>query len=152
MKRQTRTIGSILKIELGDQSHSYAMILDKASIAVFNIKTRDELSAEEILNTDTLFIVAVYKSSITSGRWPKIHKSVLPEKFKVLPPKFIQDPIQPWKFQLYEPNSGKMTDCSREDCLGLECAAVWEAPHVESRIVDHFNGVENKWVRLVSIK
>jgi Immunity protein 26 len=74
MKRQQRTIGAIVKIPLKDGFHSYALVLDKASIAVYNLKTKSELTIEEVITYDTLFIIAVYNSAITSGHWPKIGK------------------------------------------------------------------------------
>ena len=68
MKRQTRTVGSVVKIILADDSYSYGIILDKSSIGIFNIKTKDDLLLSEILKADILFIVAVYNTAITSGR------------------------------------------------------------------------------------
>ena len=89
MKRQTRTLGSIVKIILADDSHSYGIILDKSSIGIFNIKTKDDLLLSEILKADILFIVAVYNTAITSGRWRKIGKTNLDNRFTTLPLNFI---------------------------------------------------------------
>jgi hypothetical protein len=74
------------------------------------------------------------------------------EKYKTLPLKFIQDPIQRQSFQIYDPNTGNIHPSKKEDCIGLERAAVWEASHVEDRILDHFEGRENKWVKSLQIK
>jgi len=40
---------------------------------------------------------------------------------------------------------------SREECAGLEAAAVWEPEHVEDRLRDHFAGRPNKWVESLRI-
>jgi hypothetical protein len=152
MKRQKRAIGSILQIDLKDDTHSYAIVLDKASIAVFNIKTKEDVSILNILNKEVLFIVAVYNSAITSGRWKKIGTTIPDNRFTNLPLKFIQDSINPQIFEIYNPNTGLTTPATKEQCLNLECAAVWEAEHVESRILDNFNGQENIWLRQLQIK
>ena len=152
MKRQQRTVGSIIKINLDDNTHSYGIVLEKASIAVFNIKTNNELTVSDILKEDILFFVAVYNSAITSGRWQKITKVPLKERFKTLPLAFVQDSINPENFEIYDPNTGVMAKATKEQCLTLDCASVWEAEHVESRIQDHFNGKENIWLRQLQIK
>jgi len=152
MKRQKRTVGSAFKIPLTDNTHSYGIILEKASVAIFKIKTNNSLPISEILKEDVLFIVAVYNSAITSGRWEKIGKTPPDERFTILPLNFIQDSINPEHFEIYDPNTGQITKSSRENCLGLECAAVWEAEHVETRILDHFNGKENAWMKQLQIK
>jgi len=152
MKRQTRTIGSIIQINLEDNSHSYGIILDKASVAIFNVKSNADLPILEIVKNDILFIVAVYNNAITSGRWKKIGNTILDDRFKTLPLNFIQDSINPEIFEIYNPNTGTITKSTREECRNLECAAVWEAEHVESRILDHFNGTENIWLKQLQIK
>lgn len=152
MKRQTRTVGSIIKINLNDNTHSYGIILEKASIAVFNIKTKNELAVSDILKESILFFVAVYNTAITSGRWQKIVTVPLDKRFKTLPLTFIQDSLNPENFDIYDPNTGVITKATKEQCLTLDCASVWEAEHVESRIQDHFNGNENIWVRQLQIK
>ena len=91
MKRQKRTVGSIFKIVLNDNTHSYGIILEKASVAIFRIKTENDLSIVDILKEDVLFILAVYNSAITSGRWKIIGAVALDSRFLTLPLKFIQD-------------------------------------------------------------
>lgn len=147
MKRQTRTPGSIVKIILADKSHSYAIILHNASVGVFNIKTTADILVSDILDADILFIVAVYNSAITSGRWQKIGKTKLDDRFTTLPLQFIQDQTNPASIEIYDPNTGLARKASKEECLHLERAAVWEAAQVESRILDHFNATGNVWVK-----
>ena len=152
MRKQRRTVGAIVEIPLADDTHSYGLVLDKASIAIFNIKTENEFSIADILKEDVLFIVAVYNDAITSGRWKKIGKTAIDEKFQELPMKFIQDSLNPSKFESYNPNTGEITPSTKEECIGLERAAVWEAEHVESRITDFFNSRENVWVKQLELK
>jgi hypothetical protein len=65
---------------------------------------------------------------------------------------FIQNTLDPSKFSLYDPNTGEMTPATKEQCIGLECAAVWEAEHVVDRINDHYAGRKNKWLEQLEIK
>ena len=64
---------------------------------------------------------------------------------------FIQDPINPEKFELYNPNTGEITSTTRDEAKGLERAAVWEAEHIESRLRDYYEGKENTWVNQLKI-
>ena len=66
--------------------------------------------------------------------------------------KFIQDILNPKNFKFYNPNTGEITPANREDLKGLECAAIWEANHVEDRLRDHFLDKPNVWVELLAIK
>jgi hypothetical protein len=56
------------------------------------------------------------------------------------------------KFRLYNPNTSEITVGAREDCVGLERAAVWEPEHIEDRLRDHFNGIKNIWEESLKIK
>ena len=69
-----------------------------------------------------------------------------------LPLQFIQDELNPKNYQLYDPNTGQISKASKEECIGLERAAVWEAEHVEDRLRDFYSGVQNKWVEQLKIK
>ena len=74
------------------------------------------------------------------------------QEYQTTPLKFIQDSLNPNNFELYNPNTGEITKATREQCEGLECAAVWEAEHVEDRLRDYFDGKPNTWVEQLAIK
>jgi len=151
-KKQKRTVGSIIEIQLEEGYFAYGQIL-RAGIAVFDLYVPEHLKDISLLNSATeLFIVQVYDDAITNGRWLKIGKLSIRRGFEILPMKFIQDAINPESFQLYDPNTGEIIDAKKEDCIGLECAAVWEAEHVESRIIDYYSGRPNIWVENLKIK
>ncbi len=147
MKRQRRVVGAFLKIKLPNGQHCYGRILDKANYAFYDFFTEnDNADLEQIAKKKVLFIVAVYDDAVTSGRWLKIGKSPLEPDLQVLPLKFIQDKLNPDNFELYDPNKGTAKKASRQDCINLERAAVWEPDHVEDRIVDYLNNKYNIWV------
>jgi len=153
MKRQRRIPDSIVKIELEDGYYGYAQILEK-SMVYFEMRTKNELRGkllEALLEVQILFFCSVYNDVITKDRWLKVGKLPIKTEFEVLPMKFIHDDLKLGFFELYDPNTGEITSSIYEKCKDLECAAVWEAEHVEDRLRDHYNGVENKWVKSMSL-
>lgn len=39
-----------------------------------------------------------------------------------------------------------------EECEGHKRAAVWDPCHIESRLLDHFEGWSNKWVESLALR
>jgi hypothetical protein len=153
MTNQRITIGSIVEIRLSNEYYCYAQILGKAAYAFFDYKSNEKLSDFTILKKlPVLFVLSVYNDAVTKGRWLKVGKMEISNYLKILPRQFIQDSIDNQKFELYDPNTGEITPTTKENAEGLECAAVWEAEHVESRIMDYYNGVPNDWVEQLKIK
>lgn len=152
MKKQRRIPGSILEIQLEDQSFSYAQVL-KMGVAFFDLNVKDPLTdLNVILEKPVLFIIEIYDQIITKGRWKIVGVMPIRPDFINPPLKFIQDQLDIDKFELYDPISGDIYPATREECIGLERAAVWEAEHVEERLIDHYNNRENKWVKMLSMK
>jgi hypothetical protein len=152
MKKQRRIPGSILEIQLEDQSLAYAQVL-KTGVAFFDLNAKDSLTdLHVILEKPVLFIIEIYDHIITKGRWKIV--GTLPIRPDLIKPplQFIQDQLAPDKFELYDPISGDIYPATRDECIGLECAAVWEAEHVEGRLIDHYNNRENIWVKMLSMK
>lgn len=150
MPKQKITIGSILEININNQYYSYAQILKNSSVVFFDYKTTNKLGDfSNLEKAPILFILAVYNHVITRGRWKKVSKLKIREDCIVLPMKYIKDEISSSKYELYNPNTGEIIPSSKEECNGLERAAVWDAEHVESRILDFYNGVPNIWVEQI---
>ena len=139
MKRQQRTPGSIVLIDLGNGYYNYAQILNDG-LAFFDIYTNEaELeNLTVLLEKPVLFILEVYRDVISTGRWLKVGKLPIRDDLKVVPLQFIQDKLNPKLFRLYNPNTGEMFPATRDECEGLEVAAVWEAWEVEQRIKDYY--------------
>jgi hypothetical protein len=143
-------VGDVIKIPLGDGTHSYGLILSGASYAFYDSRTSDDLAIEQITKLPLLFVIAVMSSATKEGRWSKVGR-VKDNDSLTIPPKFIQDPLRKESFSLYE-NSGEIRKATKEECLGLERAAVWDPEHVEDRLRDHYAGRVNKWVELLRIR
>jgi Immunity protein 26 len=145
MKRQRITEGAILEINIENQYYVYAQILLKGlGYAFFDFKSEKKISDYSILEkSKVLFTVMVYNDVITQGKWVKVGKLDVREDLRVQPMKFIQDTLNPTKFRLYNPNTGEMIPATKDECKGLEVAAVYEAEHIELRISDYYAGRVN---------
>lgn len=146
MARQTVTIGSMVEIQLEEHLFAYGQIVSRSEVAFFEpIGSRldAKLLAEKPLKV--LFVIAVMKSAITSGRWVKVSKSAIAQALLQPRDYFIVDAISGHVF-LYRNDTGVMRPGSMAEAYELECAAGWSAEHVEDRLRDHFYGVKNVWV------
>ncbi len=147
---QKRTIGSVFKVNLGDGYHSYGQVLNIEVEAFFNIRTKEELKLEEIINKEILFIISVHKHAFNDGRWKIIGKGQVKENLKKSPPFFLQHPLDKNKMQIYE--DGAFRPALKKEIKCLERLAVWDANHVEDRLRDHFAGKENIWLNQLKFK
>lgn len=147
--RPRRIVGSVVQVPLGDGSHSYGQILAEADFAFFDIRSSGPITAAEVVNRPVLFRVAVMNHAVTSGRWPIVGSAPIRSDLQRPQQKFIQDKLNPNQFEIYF--GGQIRPASREECAGLEAAAVWEPEHVEDRLRDHFAGRSNKWLESLCI-
>ncbi len=148
-----RKDGAFIEIALPNGKFSYGRILPKAGYAFYNIYSDSKISdINKIKNSKVLFILGVYKHAITKNRWKIIGNSELESELNKMPLEFIQDQLDPTQFEIYDPNTGEIKPATKAECLGLECAAVWEPEHVEDRIIDYFENRPNRWIESLKIK
>lgn len=151
--RQQNTLGAIVEIDLEDGTFAYAQILDKGFV-FFDFRSQEKMSSarlDEVYDSETLFIISVHKHAVSRGRWIKVGKRPIKLAHEKLPMKFMQDRDSGY-VRLYDPNTGSIAPTNLESCRNLERAAVWDAEHVEERLRDTFNGVENRWVALLALQ
>ncbi|MGL5095390.1 MAG: hypothetical protein ACRDD1_07370 [Planctomycetia bacterium] len=146
--RQRRSVGAVLKAPLGDGWHAYAWTLPEADFAFFDLRASSDLPATEVVRLPVAFRVAVHKSAWTDGRWLRVGKAEPPPETLAPAPKFVRDALN-GRLSIYL--HGVIRPAAREECVGLECCAVWEPEHVEDRLRDHFAGRPNKWVRSMAL-
>jgi hypothetical protein len=148
-----RKEGAFIEISLPNGKFSYGRILSKANYAFYDVYTDHRVTdVKEVQKQNVLFINSVYKFAITKGRWKKIGHLDLEAELQKLPNKFIEDQLNPGYFELYDSNTGEITPTTKDKCIGLERAAVWEPEHIEERIIDHFEQRPNKWVEQLKLK
>jgi len=151
MKKKLRKIGDVVKIPLDDEFHGYARVLRSGLFAFYKLKTRKEIPLTEVLKEPVLFKVCVMEYAISDGRWEVLGNYPLEDPLKEHPLFFKQDPISK-KIYLYNDLTGEEILATKEDCVGLERASVWDPEHVEERLRDFFDGRLNRWVELQKLK
>ena len=149
-KRQKRTLGDVVSIDLGGGFYGYARTLEEALYAFYDCHTKKVLPVDEIVRSPVLFQVAVMDHAVKSGCWKVLGNVPLDGALLNPPARFIQDPLRPDQFSIYE--KGRTRPATGAEAVGLERAAVWEPGHVEDRLRDHYAGRKNKWVESLKIK
>ena len=149
-KGQRRLVGSVVKIPLEREWHSYARVLPEPLCAFYDCRTRADLTVEEIVLKDVLFRLWVMNRALTSGRWEIVGKAPLSDGQLVAVPFFKQDALDPRKVSIYL--DGKERPATPAECSGLERAAVWDPEHVEDRLRDHYLGQPNKWTQSLRLR
>ena len=148
-QRIKRILGDVVEIVLGPDLLTYAQVVPDASFQFYDYLSKKTPLVEEIIRAPLLFIIAVMDDAVTSGRWRRIGNVPLAQPFYV-PPKFIQDPINPRLFSLYE--NGQIRSATKAECIGLERASVWYPEQVEARLRDAYAGRENQILNLQRIR
>jgi hypothetical protein len=149
MMPQKRTAGDIVRVPLGDGTHTYARVLPEATFAFYDSRSAELLPVTEVVKKPVLFFVAVMNRAIKERRWEITGHVPLETGFQS-PPRFIQDALNKKRFEIYQ--HGRIRPATRQECVGLERQAVWEPEHVEDRIRDHYAGRPNKWVELLRMR
>ncbi len=139
MKRQKRTIGSILEIPI-DGKYYYGQILPFCLTVIFDFVSDTPIKDFRVLETaPVLYKITIYRQVVTCGEWLKVGKLPLREDFKIPPMKYIYDRFKN-TYELYNTGTGEITPCSKEEARGLEICAVWDSNHVVDRIKGHYSG------------
>lgn len=145
--------GAFIEIVLPNKKFTYGRILGKACYAFYDLYSDDKISdIESIKNAKILFVLAVHNDAIKKNRWKIIGIAEIEKEIRKIPLAFIQDELNPSQFDVYDPNTGDIRKATKEECTGLERAAVWDPEHVEDRITDHFEKRSNRWVESLKIK
>lgn len=148
-KRQKRTVGAVIKVPVDNYS-IHAQILEEMDIVFFDTKSQKNITAESAVDFPVLFRIPANSDAILNGKWLKIGNAIIKDEFTKPIPRFIQDALNPNKFQIY--HTGKIFQSSKDECIGLECCAVWAVNHIEDRIRDYYNGIPNIWLEQLKIK
>jgi hypothetical protein len=115
-----------------------------------NYRGKTELSAEEIVQVKSLFKVMVMDRAIKSFRWPVIGHVELPPVW-LHPVKFYkQDALHPERLFI-KWSDGTEIPTDLQGIERLEKAAIWDPEHVEDRIMDHFAGRPNRWLKSLAL-
>jgi hypothetical protein len=144
--------GTTIRRSLDDGYTYYGRLLEFPWAVFYDHRgeaPEDDPSA--VVDHAPLFTVAAHKDLLAEGEWEGI--GVVPLDGSLRPPKeqFIQDDLDPDDCQIIN-DEGEMRPATREECEGLEAAAVWEPEHLAERLVDHYAGRPNEWVESLKLR
>ena len=140
--RQRRVVGAVMEINIDDEYYVYAQSYPHSQEVVFDYRSSEPLEdLSVLLSAKQLFRVAVYRRVIGSGYWKKVGKLPLREDLLPIQMEYVYHKYDDIQFEIYNPATGKMTPATKEECRGLEPAAVWDYMHVKQRIKDYYNGL-----------
>ena len=144
-KRVRRRLGDILRIDLGQGVHSYGQVANEPLIVFFDAVFTEAPPPEQAVKLPVLFRICVHNDAVQKGVWAVVGNLPLAPENAVEPYFYKQDAIS-GALSVYHSSyadSGWEHPASEAKCEGLECAAVWDAEHVEGRLRDHFAGRPN---------
>lgn len=139
--------GNVFEVVLPGGGFAYGMVIDFPLVAFFDVRFAERSPIADIVSRPVAFRIWVMRSCLGRSSWPVIGFASVPNALSQSPDFYKFDSIAR-RFFLYRGHSEE--PASREQCLGLECAAVWSAIHVESRLDDHFAGRPNLFVESLS--
>jgi hypothetical protein len=139
--------GTIFEIPLDDGSFAYGMVIKRPLAAFFNLAVNQRPSLEYILSQPVAFRVWIMDSSLGSRGWKTIGNRSVPSEL-AQPGVFYKYDLISHRFSVY--SEGNESTATKEQCIGLECAAVWSSVHIQSRLSDHIVGRPNAWVESLS--
>jgi hypothetical protein len=152
-KRVRRREGDVLRIDLGDERHSYAQVAAEPLIVFFDGAYTEDLAPEQAVRLPVLFRLCVMNQAVTRGFWPVIGRQALAPENEQEPFFFKQDVVT-GNLALYHSSFASTNweqPATLSECEGLENAAVWDPEHVLDRLRDHHADRPNKWVDSLSI-
>jgi hypothetical protein len=125
-------IGDVFEIALPNGKYAYGRVYHDASIGIYR-NISDTPGQPPIGSRDFLFNVGIYNDILSSGQYPLVgHDPFDKNESSWPPPNFILDPIS-GEYSIYF--EGEIRNASKEECQGLEEAAVWDIGDIVSRIL-----------------
>ena len=140
-------LGKVVEISHSDNSFSYGLVLESPLVAFSNRTFKSRQTQFSDLFNDSIFIVWVMKYALGKKGWLKVGKLKTHRLFGRSHAFYKFDSINK-SFSIY--CNGVETPAKLEDCINLECAAVWDKSHVEDRIFATNKGEVCKWSKSLS--
>jgi len=142
--------GAFVRILLPDGSYGYGRLLEFPYVAFFDFRTMDPIcDLAEIMAKPVAFTVAVHKSAVEA--WEVIGQRPVRDMADLTFERFVQSPTNRRDCKIVD-RGGQERSASPGECVGLDPVAVWEAEHVESRLLDALFRRPNKWVASLKVQ
>jgi len=146
MSKQKEVLGAFFKVQIDNNYHTYGRIIANYVYAFYDFKTnKEESDLLKIEKSKIIFKIFVNHKAIASGAWKIVGVSELSSELEQTVPFFIQE-IGDIRCCWIDLN-GNRTKVVVEDCIGLERLAIWDQVHVEKRLFDYYNGIQNEYLQ-----
>lgn len=137
MASKAETPGALYRIPIGVEDHAYAVMLALPGYVAFYSNDVEFSDTGSPIGAP-LFVLIVAKSAYARGRWGSPIRYLKPHELIDIPKFFWQNVGVKSDCKIIDPASHRRISAKPADCLGLEREAVWEYPHIESRIADSY--------------
>lgn len=135
--------GSFIRIPLEDGSFGYGRALGPPYTAFYNYRTTEPSSdLDEIASQPVLFRQSVRLP--TDKRWVNIGYRELDGEV-ARPSLFFMQSVGNFTDCTIFDSAGMRRTATPAECVGLERASVWDAHHIEKRLLDTFMGRPNEY-------
>ena len=138
MRKKTYKPGTFLRIPLGDGTFAYGRQLEQPYKAFYNYRTSipsddlDTIEKKPVLFRQTVRV-------LDSDKWEVIGIRNLEGEVTEPVVRFHQEIGDYRKCTIFD-SLGNERLATPEECIGLERQAVWDAHHIEERLLDTFEG------------
>jgi hypothetical protein len=132
-KRRKKKIklGDVYAIPLPDERYGFGRVFKDSCIAIYKHIGNDLEDTPK--QEDYKFIVGIYDYPLQNGEWAVVeNRPFLNDEDSWPPPQCIIDPID-GSYSIYY--KGEIMNSNKEQCEGLEEAAVWGDNHIIDRIM-----------------
>ncbi|MFS1861275.1 hypothetical protein BCU90_19860 [Vibrio lentus] len=140
-------IGKVVEIKLENGLYCYALVIGEPVVAFSELFFEEPQSDFDTMFDDSTFCIFAMKRALGPKGWVKVGKINNHPLFSKKHQFFKFDLISK-TFSIY--SECEETPATREQCLGLECAAVWDKKHIEDRLLAKSQGKECAWTTSMS--
>jgi len=138
--------GDLIRIKI-NKEYLFLRALAYEDFAFYDFKSKTKnVDSKEIISKEIVFKTFINTRSIEDGDWKVVDNIPLDENLKNSK-YYLTDAIDPNYFRIY--NNGKITNSTKEKCIGLEIHAIWDPIHIYERIKDYYLGKENMVLKVL---
>ncbi len=143
------TPGNVVEIALSG-AWAYGHVIAFPLVGFYSARRMKVAEIAALDNESFAFRIWVMKYAVGKKGWPVIGSRPLsPEK--AAEPWFLKRDSLSGRLTKYRDSDQQVVDATPAEGENLECAAVWDAAHVESRLLDAFRGRPNKWLDSIKV-
>ena len=134
--------GTFLRIPLADGTFGYARAVRYPDTAFYRFRTNEPCDDLDLIEAQPVMFSTSVRVFRDSG-WVKLGRRPLQGDVARPVVMFRQDVADFRKCVIFD-TAGMRRACAPEECVGVECAGVWEARGIQERLLDELLGRPNQ--------